>query len=74
MALIYNSEKFDSSLNTYRETFSNIDNISTTENNEQQYDASIIIPLDFSLEMDGISGIIPNSAFKYRLIFYLKCI
>lgn len=64
MSLIYNSEKFDSSLNTYRETFSNIDNISTTENNEQQYDASIIIPLDFSLEMDGISGIIPNSAFE----------
>lgn len=64
MALIYNSEKFDSSLNTYRETFGNIDNISTTENNEQQYDASIIIPLDFSLEMDGISGIIPNSAFE----------
>jgi hypothetical protein len=64
MPLIYNSEKFDSSLNTYRETFGNIDNISTTENNEHQYDASIIIPLDFSLEMDGISGIIPNSAFE----------
>lgn len=64
MALIYKSEKFDSSLNTYRETFSNPDNIPTTEGNENQYDASIIIPLDFSLEMDGISGIIPNSAFE----------
>jgi predicted chitinase len=64
MPLIYSSEKFDSSLNTYRETFSNPDNIPTSEGNEQQYDASIIIPLDFSLEMDGISGIIPNSAFE----------
>lgn len=64
MALIYKSEKFDSSLNTYRETFSNPDNIPTTEGNENQYDASIVIPLDFSLEMDGISGIIPNSAFE----------
>jgi predicted chitinase len=64
MSLIYPSEKFDSCLNTYRETFSNADNIPTSEGNEQQYDASIIIPLDFSLEMDGISGIIPNSAFE----------
>lgn len=64
MPLIYKSEKFDSSLNTYREIFSNPNNIPTTEDNENQYDASIIIPLDFSLEMDGISGIIPNSAFE----------
>jgi len=64
MALIYNSEKFDSSLNTYRETFSNPDNIPTAEGNEDQYEASIVIPLDFSLEMDGLSGIIPNSAFE----------
>jgi predicted chitinase len=64
MSLIYNSEKFDSSLNTYRETFSNPDSIPTTEGNEDQYEASIVIPLDFSLEMDGISGIIPNSAFE----------
>ena len=64
MALIYNSEKFDSSLNTYRETFSNPDNIPTVEGNEDQYEASIVIPLDFSLEMDGLSGIIPNSAFE----------
>jgi len=64
MNLIYKSEKFDSCLNTYRETFSNPNNISTSEGDTQQYDASIIIPLDFSLEMDGISGIIPNSAFE----------
>lgn len=64
MTLIYSSEKFDSCLNTFRETFSDPNNIPTTEGNEQQYEASIIIPLDFSLEMDGISGIIPNSAFE----------
>ena len=64
MNLIYKSEKFDSCLNTYRETFSNPNNISISEGDNQQYDASIIIPLDFSLEMDGISGIIPNSAFE----------
>ena len=62
--LSYNSDKFDSSLNTYREHFSNSNNIPTTEGNEQQYESSILIPLDFSLEMDGISGIIPNSAFE----------
>lgn len=64
MSLIYNSEKFDSSLNFYREIFSNTNNIPTTDGNEQQYESSILIPLDFSLEMDGISGIIPNSAFE----------
>ena len=64
MNLIYNPEKFDSSLNFYRELFSNTSNISTTDGNEQEYESSILIPLDFSLEMDGISGIIPNSAFE----------
>jgi len=64
MDLIYNPEKFDSSLNFYREIFSNTSNIPTTDGNEQQYESSILIPLDFSLEMDGISGIIPNSAFE----------
>ena len=64
MNLTYNPEKFDSSLNFYREIFSNTTNIPTTDGNEQQYESSILIPLDFSLEMDGISGIIPNSAFE----------
>jgi hypothetical protein len=31
---------------------------------DQQNEASTMMPLDFSLEMDGISGIIPNSAFE----------
>ena len=64
MSLIYDPEKFDSCLNFYRELFSNPYNIPTTEGNEQQYESTILIPLDFSLEMDGISGIIPNSAFE----------
>jgi LAS superfamily LD-carboxypeptidase LdcB len=54
--LKYNSEKLDSCLNTFRENFSNpeIDN----------FKGSVILPLDFSLEMDGIAGIIPHSAFE----------
>lgn len=52
----YNAEKFDSCLNTFKEMFSNpvID----------EYQGTVILPLDFSLEMDGISGIIPHSAFE----------
>ena len=56
MGLIYNSDKFESCLNTFRGLYSNpaID----------EYQGSVMIPLDFSLEMDGISGIIPHSAFE----------
>jgi len=52
----YDAEKFDSTLNTFREIYSNpaVD----------KYQGTVILPLDFSLEMDGISGIIPNSAFE----------
>lgn len=63
MSLKYNSDKFDSCLNTYRENFSNISK-SEAQSPDQEYEASILIPLDFTLEMDGISGIIPNSAFE----------
>jgi hypothetical protein len=59
MALIYNSDKFDSCLNTYREVFSD----PFKSGDENAFIGDIILPLDFSLEMDGISGIIPNSAF-----------
>jgi predicted chitinase len=63
--LKYLSEKFDSCLNTYRETFTDQSKIpSDSSGSIQQYDNSVILPLDFSLEMDGISGIIPNSAFE----------
>jgi len=56
MALKYNSEKFDSCLNTFREIFSKPE--------VDKYKSSVILPLDFSLEMDGISGLIPHSAFE----------
>lgn len=52
----YNAEKFDSCLNTFREIYS------TPEADD--FKGSVILPLDFSLEMDGISGIIPHSAFE----------
>ena len=44
----YEVEKFDSCLNTFREIYSNpvVD----------KYQGTVILPLDFSLEMDGISG------------------
>ena len=52
----YTPEKFDSCLNTFREIYSNpaVD----------EFKGSVMMPLDFSLEMDGISGIIPHSAFE----------
>ena len=58
MALIpkYSQEKFESCLNTFREIFS--------EPAVDGFKGSVLLPLDFSLEMDGISGIIPNSAFE----------
>jgi hypothetical protein len=59
MALSFNSEKLDSSLNTYREIFS--DPLKSGDDNS--FTGDVILPLDFSLEMDGISGIIPHSAF-----------
>tara|TARA_R110000782_G_scaffold12607_3_gene37606 strand:+ start:311 stop:1390 length:1080 start_codon:yes stop_codon:yes gene_type:complete len=63
MPLKYNSDKFDSCLNTYRDKISYNLSAGATEP-DQTYEASTMMPLDFSLEMDGISGIIPNSAFE----------
>jgi hypothetical protein len=59
MALIYNTDKLDSCLNTYREIFS--DPLKSGDDNA--FTGDVILPLDFSLEMDGLSGIIPHSAF-----------
>ena len=59
MALIYNTDKSDSCLNTYREVFS--DPLKSGDDNA--FTGDVILPLDFSLEMDGLSGIIPHSAF-----------
>jgi hypothetical protein len=59
MPLIYNTDKADSCLNTYREVFS--DPLKSGDDNA--FTGDVILPLDFSLEMDGLSGIIPHSAF-----------
>ena len=59
MPLIYNTDKADSCLNTYREVFS--DPLKSGDDNS--FTGNVILPLDFSLEMDGLSGIIPHSAF-----------
>jgi hypothetical protein len=59
MALIFNTDKIDSCLNSFREVFS--DPLKSGDDNA--FNAGVILPLDFSLEMDGLSGIIPHSAF-----------
>lgn len=59
MALIFNTDKLDSCLNSYREIFS--DPLKSGDDNS--FTGDVILPLDFSLEMDGLSGIIPHSAF-----------
>ena len=59
MALIFNTDKSDSCLNTYREVFSD----PLKSGNDNAFIGDVILPLDFSLEMDGLSGIIPHSAF-----------
>jgi hypothetical protein len=59
MALIFSTDKIDSCLNSFREVFS--DPLKSGDDNA--FNAGVILPLDFSLEMDGLSGIIPHSAF-----------
>jgi hypothetical protein len=59
MALILDLGKTDSCLNTYREVFSD----PYKSGDDNSFNAGVILPLDFSLEMDGLSGIIPHSAF-----------
>lgn len=53
-----NRELLEPSYNIYRELMANY-KILKEPNNK----GTILIPLDFSLTMDGLSGIIPNSAF-----------
>lgn len=59
MALIFNADQIDSCLNSYREVFSD----PNKSGDDNAFNAGVILPLDFSLEMDGLSGIIPHSAF-----------
>jgi hypothetical protein len=53
------TDKIDSCQNSYREVFS--DPLKSGDDNA--FNPGVILPLDFSLEMDGLSGIIPHSAF-----------
>lgn len=53
------TDKIDSCLNSFREVFS--DPLKSGDDNS--FNSGVILPLDFSLEMDGLSGIIPHSAF-----------
>jgi predicted chitinase len=55
---IINQTLIEPSNNTYREILANF-----RLKEEPTNRGSIIIPLDFNLSMDGLSGIIPNSAF-----------
>jgi hypothetical protein len=56
---IFYTDKLDSCLNTFREVYS--DPLKSGDDNS--FNSGVILPLDFSLEMDGLSGIIPHSAF-----------
>lgn len=55
---VINNDEIDSSTNTYKTILSKYRNQHNPTNR-----GTTIIPLTFELEMDGISGIIPNSAF-----------
>jgi hypothetical protein len=59
MAIRLDKSKTDGCINTYREIFSD----PYKSGDESTITSGVTIPLDFSLEVDGISGIIPNSAF-----------
>jgi len=53
------TDKIDSCLNSFREVFSD----PYKSGDDNSFNSGVILPLDFSLEMDGLSGIIPHSAF-----------
>ena len=59
MPLLLYPDKIDSSLNTYRVVFSD----PLKSGNDNGFEGGVLLPLDFSLEMDGIGGIIPHSTF-----------
>ena len=59
MPLLLYPDKIDSSINSYREVFSD----PLKSGNDNGFNGDVLLPLDFSLEIDGLSGIIPHSAF-----------
>lgn len=59
MSIIFDKSKTDGCLNTYREVFSD----PYKSGGDDSFNSGVLLPLDFSIEMDGLSGIIPHSAF-----------
>jgi hypothetical protein len=59
MPIIFDKSKTDGCLNTYREVFSD----PYKSGGDDSFNSGVLLPLDFSIEMDGLSGIIPHSAF-----------
>ena len=51
--------KIDGCINTYREVFSD----PNKSGDDNAFTGDVILPLDFTIEMDGLSGLIPHSAF-----------
>lgn len=56
---ILDKSKTDGCINTYREIFSD----PYKSGDANAFTGDIILPLDFTIEMDGLSGLIPHSAF-----------
>jgi hypothetical protein len=59
MSITFDKSKTDGCLNTYREIFSD----PYKSGDDNSFTGDVILPLDFSIEMDGLSGLIPHSAF-----------
>jgi hypothetical protein len=59
MPITLDKSKTDGCLNTFREIFSD----PYKSGNDNAFTGDVTLPLDFSIEMDGLSGIIPHSAF-----------
>ena len=59
MPITFDKSKTDGCLNTFREIFSD----PYKSGNDNAFTGDVILPLDFSIEIDGLSGIIPHSAF-----------
>lgn len=59
MPITFDKSKTDGCLNTYREIFSD----PYKSGDDNAFTGDVILPLDFTIEMDGLSGIIPHSAF-----------
>jgi len=59
MSITFDKSKTEGCLNTYREIFSD----PYKSGDDNSFTGDVILPLDFSIEIDGLSGLIPHSAF-----------